>query len=93
QQQLPGNQPSNMIMVDNLGPGQLGALLALYEQKVFVQGVIWGVNSFDQWGVTLGKTLATTILSAMARQRDGQLESVAAGEDSSTLGLIRRFSG
>ena len=93
QQQLPGNQPSNMIMVDNLGPRQLGALLALYEQKIFVQGVIWGVNSFDQWGATLGKTLATTILTAMARQRDGQLESVAAGEDSSTLGLIRRYRG
>ncbi|MBV1961020.1 MAG: glucose-6-phosphate isomerase [Immundisolibacteraceae bacterium] len=93
QQQLPGNQPSNMIMVDNLGPRQLGALLALYEQKIFVQGVIWGVNSFDQWGVALGKTLATTILSTMARQRDGQSAPLAAGEDGSTLGLIRRFRG
>ena len=93
QQQLPGNQPSNMIMVDNLGPRQLGALLALYEQKIFVQGVIWGVNSFDQWGVALGKTLATTILSTMARQLDGQSVPLAAGEDGSTLGLIRRFRG
>ena len=93
QQQLPGNQPSNMIMVDNLGPRQLGALLALYEQKIFVQGVIWGVNSFDQWGVALGKTLATTILSTMARQLDGQSAPLAAGEDGSTLGLIRRFRG
>ncbi|WP_025917108.1 glucose-6-phosphate isomerase [Herminiimonas sp. CN] len=61
----PGNRPSNMILMDALTPETLGALLALYEHKVFVQGVIWGVNSFDQWGVELGKALARNIQSEL----------------------------
>jgi glucose-6-phosphate isomerase len=52
---FPGNRPSNTILMDALTPSTLGALIALYEHKVFVQGVIWGINSFDQWGVELGK--------------------------------------
>ncbi|MDP5241395.1 glucose-6-phosphate isomerase [Uliginosibacterium sp. 31-16] len=58
---FPGNRPSNTLLLDDLSPRSLGALLALYEQKVFVQGSIWGLNSFDQWGVELGKQLASGI--------------------------------
>lgn len=65
QKTFPGNRPSTTITLDELSPFALGHLIALYEHKVFVQGVIWGVNSFDQWGVQLGKVLASTILSEM----------------------------
>jgi glucose-6-phosphate isomerase len=58
---FPGNRPSNMILMDALTPFALGALIALYEHKVFVQGAVWGINSFDQWGVELGKVLAKTL--------------------------------
>ena len=76
-----GNRPTNTLIFDELSPRVLGALIALYEHKVFVQGKIWGLNSFDQWGVELGKELASTVLS--------ELESGAPGEhDASTLGLI-----
>ena len=76
-----GNRPTNTLIFDELNPHVLGALIALYEHKVFVQGKIWGLNSFDQWGVELGKELASTVLS--------ELESGTPGEhDASTLGLI-----
>ncbi|MFK8043269.1 glucose-6-phosphate isomerase [Congregibacter sp.] len=61
-----GNRPSNTILMDRLTPETLGALIALYEHKIFVQGVIWGINSFDQWGVELGKQLASEILPRLA---------------------------
>jgi glucose-6-phosphate isomerase len=79
-----GNRPSNTILLDELSPKSLGALIALYEQKTFVQGVIWGVNSFDQWGVELGKQLAKTI--------DAELKSgvVSAAHDGSTQALMQR---
>ncbi len=79
-----GNRPSNMILLPELTPKSLGALIALYEHKVFVQGVIWNVNSFDQWGVELGKQLAKTI--------DGELKfGVVPGQhDGSTEALMRR---
>jgi glucose-6-phosphate isomerase len=81
---FPGNRPSNMILMDALTPATLGALIALYEHKVFVQGVIWDTNSFDQWGVELGKVLAKSIQS--------ELDGVQAPDlhDSSTNGLIAR---
>lgn len=81
---FPGNRPSNTIMMDALTPATLGALIALYEHKVFVQGVLWGVNSFDQWGVELGKVLAKNI--------HGELVGAARPEahDGSTNGLIAR---
>jgi glucose-6-phosphate isomerase len=81
---FPGNRPSNTLLMAELNPHALGALVALYEHKVFVQGVIWGLDSFDQWGVELGKQLAGGIL--------GVLESgaVAADLDSSTAALIER---
>jgi len=58
---FPGNRPSNTVLMESLTPATLGALIALYEHKVFVQGVVWGINSFDQWGVELGKVLAKNI--------------------------------
>jgi glucose-6-phosphate isomerase len=63
---FPGNRPSNTILMDRLAPATLGALIALYEHKVFVQGAIWDINSFDQWGVELGKVLAKNIESELA---------------------------
>ncbi len=78
---FPGNRPSNTLLMPELSPRTLGTLIALYEHKVFVQGVIWDVNSFDQWGVELGKQIATRIA--------GELAGGPAGEhDASTLGLI-----
>ncbi len=61
----PGDRPSNILLFRELNPRSLGRLIALYEHKVFVQGVIWGVNSFDQWGVELGKALATQMTAAL----------------------------
>lgn len=81
---LPGNRPSNMLLIDQLTPQTLGALLALYEHKTFVQGVLWNVNSFDQWGVERGKILA----SRMLPQLEGKTTIHA--HDSSTAGLIAR---
>ena len=80
---VPGNQPTTTIVYERLTPRVLGALIALYEHKVFVQGVCWGVNSFDQWGVELGKELARDLL--------GRLEGRAAPDavDASTAGLLR----
>jgi glucose-6-phosphate isomerase len=64
-QRYPGNRPSSLLMFERLDPELLGKLVALYEHKVFVQGVIWDVNSFDQWGVQLGKTLASKLVGAV----------------------------
>jgi glucose-6-phosphate isomerase len=61
QKLFPGNQPSNTIALEKVTPYNLGMLMAMYEHKVFVQGVIWGINSFDQWGVEYGKQLARRI--------------------------------
>jgi glucose-6-phosphate isomerase len=77
-----GNRPSNTLLMQSLTPAALGALIALYEHKVFVQGVIWDVNSFDQWGVELGKVLAKTIQSELTG------DAQPAAHDSSTNGLI-----
>jgi glucose-6-phosphate isomerase len=82
---FPGNRPTNSILFKKLSPRALGSLIGLYEHKIFVQGVIWNVNSFDQWGVELGKQLAKTILPELAG--DGQVTS----HDSSTNGLIAFF--
>ena len=77
-----GNQPSSTLLLSSLNPATLGALVALYEHKVFVQGVIWGINSFDQWGVELGKAVANRILPAVY---DPEL---AKSLDASTQGLL-----
>ena len=83
-----GNRPTNTILAERLDPFTLGALTALYEHKVFVQGVIWNVYSFDQWGVELGKALAQKILPELTADEMPELD-----HDSSTNGLIRRFRG
>ncbi|HVO01276.1 MAG TPA: glucose-6-phosphate isomerase [Candidatus Cybelea sp.] len=73
-----GNRPSTTIMLPELDPYHLGLLIALYEHKVFVQGVIWGINSFDQWGVELGKKLATDILAGTGAARDASTAGLSA---------------
>lgn len=84
QRTFPGDRPSAFILLDRLDPQHLGALLALYEHKTFVEGVLWGVNSFDQWGVELGKSLASRVL--------GELQGgPAAPHDPSTTALIGKL--
>jgi len=80
-----GNRPTNSIMMQKLTPHSLGALIALYEHKIFVQGIIWNINSFDQWGVELGKQLAKSILPELADKKPIQ------SHDSSTNGLINFY--
>ncbi|MBA6288666.1 glucose-6-phosphate isomerase [Colwellia sp. MB3u-4] len=85
---MKGNTPSNTILMQQLDPHSLGALLALYEHKIFVQGVIWQVNSYDQWGVELGKQLGKEVLNVMAQpMSDIDSEKLSA----SSLALIRRY--
>jgi glucose-6-phosphate isomerase len=79
-----GNKPTNSILLDRLTPCSLGSLIALYEHKIFVQGIIWNINSFDQWGVELGKVLASVILPEL---KNGE----TAGHDCSTTGLVSHF--
>ena len=81
-----GNRPSNMILAERLTPETLGALVALYEHSVFTQGVIWNIDSFDQWGVELGKALAQRIIPELESASEPTLR-----HDSSTNTLIRRY--
>ena len=80
-----GNRPSNTILLDKLTPAALGKLVALYEHSVFTQGTIWNIDSFDQWGVELGKVLAQRIIPELESKEEPKL-----GHDSSTNNLIRR---
>lgn len=80
-----GNRPTNLILMDKVNPRNMGSLIAMYEHKVFTQGVIWGINSFDQWGVELGKQLAKTILAELTGAIDPQKH------DSSTSHLIKLY--
>ena len=80
-----GNRPSNSILIRKLTPGVLGSLIAMYEHKIFVQGVIWNIFSFDQWGVELGKQLAQKILPELADVKPVDTH------DSSTNGLINAY--
>ncbi|TWT32982.1 glucose-6-phosphate isomerase [Blastopirellula retiformator] len=83
---FPGNRPTNTILIDKLTPGALGKLIALYEHKVFTLGTIWRINSFDQWGVELGKVLAKRIVPELSATSEPLLE-----HDSSTNALITRY--
>lgn len=83
---IPGNCPSNVLFFESLSPQNLGALLALYEHKIFVQGAIWDINSFDQWGVELGKQLLPAILQSFQQNQSAQQY------DSATAGLIQHFN-
>jgi len=84
---IPGNRPSNTLVMERVSPRRLGALIAMYEHKVFVQSVIWGNNAFDQWGVELGKELGKGVYSRMVGSDE------VAAEDGSTQGLIDFFRG
>jgi len=84
---FPGNRPSLTLVHDMLTPFALGRLIALYEHRVFVEGVIWNINSFDQWGVELGKELATALLPMV------RMEADSSAKDSSTRGLLNRLTG
>ena len=81
-----GNRPSNTILLDELTPATLGKLVALYEHSVFTQGTIWQIDSFDQWGVELGKALAQRIIPELEDAAEPKLK-----HDSSTNALIRRY--
>ncbi|MBX3605474.1 MAG: glucose-6-phosphate isomerase [Piscinibacter sp.] len=83
---FPGNRPSTTLLLDQLSPRSLGALIALYEHRVFASGVLWGINSFDQWGVELGKALASDLLPRLA-------SGDTAGLDGSTAGLLAKLRG
>ena len=82
---MPGNKPSNTFLFESLTPKTLGALVAMYEHKVFVQGVIWNLNSFDQWGVELGKVLGNQVLAGIQGEADKD------NFDASTQQLIAKF--
>jgi glucose-6-phosphate isomerase len=81
-----GNRPTNTILAEQLTPATLGKLVALYEHSVFTQGTIWNIDSFDQWGVELGKALAKRIVPELQRSDEPEL-----AHDSSTNALIRRY--
>jgi glucose-6-phosphate isomerase len=83
---MQGNRPTNMILADRLDPTTLGSLVALYEHSVFTQGAIWAIDSFDQWGVELGKALASRIIPELARGTEPKL-----AHDASTNALISRY--
>jgi len=83
---FPGNRPTSVILAPKLTPSVLGQLIALYEHKVFTQGAVWGINSFDQWGVELGKELATAIADELTAEQAPDLT-----HDASTNALIRRY--
>ena len=76
-----GNNPTNTLMIDSLTPGSLGKLVSMYEHKIFVQGVVWNIFSYDQWGVELGKQLASVILTDITKETKNQ-------HDQSTQGLL-----
>jgi glucose-6-phosphate isomerase len=82
---IPGNRPSNTLLTDKMTPATIGALIALYEHRTFVQGTIWGINSFDQWGVELGKVLGTDIYNRLVSDSDNS------ALDASTQALIKAF--
>ena len=84
---IPGNRPSNTLVVERISPRRLGALVAMYEHKVFVQSVIWGINAFDQWGVELGKELGKGVDNRLVGSEE------APADDASTQGLINYFRG
>ncbi|HLK56963.1 MAG TPA: glucose-6-phosphate isomerase, partial [Chthonomonadaceae bacterium] len=81
----PGNRPTNSILFQELTPHTLGSLIALYEHKIFTQGIIWDINSFDQWGVELGKQLAKAILPEL------EGDAPVTTHDASTNGLINYY--
>jgi glucose-6-phosphate isomerase len=84
---MPGNRPSTTILAPRLTPSVLGQLVAFYEHVVFTQGAVWGIDSFDQWGVELGKVMAKQLAPALTAPDAPDLS----GHDASTSGLVRRY--
>jgi glucose-6-phosphate isomerase len=84
---MPGNRPSNVILLDELSPAMLGRLLVLYEHKVFVESIVWQINAFDQWGVELGKSLADAIQPALSGEDAVNPEEIPGLE-----GLVRHIN-
>ena len=89
----PGDRPNNTIMLRKISPQTLGSLIALYEHKVFCEGLIWGINSFDQWGVEQGKQLANRVFDCLQNSLNEDKDDVIASLDSSTRGLINKYLG
>ena len=85
---MKGNTPSNLLLLQQLDPKSLGALFALYEHKIFVQGALWQINSFDQWGVELGKQLSGDVLTSLQNKT---ITSSSSSLSSSTKKLIHQF--
>jgi glucose-6-phosphate isomerase len=93
---FPGNRPSTTLLLERLTPRSLGALLALYEHRVFTSGAVWGIDSFDQWGVELGKAVSHGVLARLQSAEQGQTPSGSQRDDAldpSTAGLLRRLRG
>ena len=84
---MPGNRPSSTILAPKLTPSVLGELVALYEHTVFVEGTVWGIDSFDQWGVELGKVMARELAPLLTAKSAPDLSA----QDSSTASLARRY--
>jgi len=89
---FPGNRPSTTLVLDELTPRSLGALIAFYEHRVWTSGALWGINSFDQWGVELGKALASELLPRLDAAAPGARPGDTAGLDGSTAGLLQRLT-
>jgi glucose-6-phosphate isomerase len=87
---FPGNRPSTTLLLEALTPRSLGALVALYEHRVFTSGAVWGIDSFDQWGVELGKTMSSRLLPLLA---PGAGHERPSDLDASTAGLLHRLGG
>ena len=83
---MQGNRPTNVLLAEKITPFTLGTLVALYEHSVFTQGTVWSIDSFDQWGVELGKVLAVAIIPELESEADPALT-----HDSSTNALIRKY--
>jgi glucose-6-phosphate isomerase len=83
---MPGNRPTSTILAQKLTPSTLGQIIAFYEHVTFVEGTIWGIDSFDQWGVELGKVLAKQLAPVLAADK-----ADTAGLDASTAALVRRY--
>jgi glucose-6-phosphate isomerase len=80
-----GNKPTTTLLIDKLTPASLGKLVAMYEHKTFVEGILWNIYSYDQWGVELGKQLANTIFNEIVNKKTG-------AHDSSTSNLLRTYN-
>ena len=90
---MPGNRPSSTVLAPRLTPSTLGQLVALYEHTVFTEGAVWGIDSFDQWGVELGKAMASQLVPALVTHDAAESAQLLAarGSDSSTTNLVTRY--